>query len=100
MHFFHLGGAHTSLEFFCELNVEEAYATNTMAVENAVYIANELDIPLLYISTAGIFDGAKQVYDDWDLPNPPLGIMRDRSTPASDSSSNTLDATSCAALDG
>lgn len=65
---FHLG-AHTSLEF-CELNVEEAYATNTMAVENAVYIANELDIPLLYISTAGIFDGAKQVYDDWDLPNP------------------------------
>lgn len=65
---FHLG-AHTSLEF-CELNVEDAYATNTLAVENAVYIANELDIPLLYISTAGIFDGAKQVYDDWDLPNP------------------------------
>lgn len=65
---FHLG-AHTGLEF-CELNVEDAYATNTIAVENAVYIANELDIPLLYISTAGIFDGAKEVYDDWDLPNP------------------------------
>ena len=65
---FHLG-AHTGLEF-CELNVEDAYATNTLAVENAVYIANELDIPLLYISTAGIFDGAKEVYDDWDLPNP------------------------------
>src|SRR2546426_8953797 len=55
---FHLG-AHTDLEF-CEQNVEETYATNTMAVENAVYIANELDIPLLYISTAGIFDGAKE----------------------------------------
>jgi dTDP-4-dehydrorhamnose reductase len=65
---FHLG-AHTGLEF-CELNVEDAYATNAMAVENAVYIANELDIPLLYISTAGIFDGAKEVYDDWDAPNP------------------------------
>jgi dTDP-4-dehydrorhamnose reductase len=65
---FHLG-AHTGLEF-CELNIEDAYATNTLAVENAVYIANELDIPLLYISTAGIFDGAKEVYDDWDLPNP------------------------------
>jgi dTDP-4-dehydrorhamnose reductase len=65
---FHLG-AHTSLEF-CEQNIEDAYATNTMAVENAVYIANELDIPLLYISTAGIFDGAKEVYDDWDVPNP------------------------------
>jgi len=65
---FHLG-AHTGLEF-CENNVEDAYATNTIAVENAVYIANELDIPLLYISTAGIFDGAKDVYDDWDVPNP------------------------------
>ncbi len=65
---FHLG-AHTSLEF-CELNVDEAYATNAIAVENAVYLANELDIPLLYISTAGIFDGAKEVYDDWDAPNP------------------------------
>ena len=65
---FHLG-AHTGLEF-CELNIADAYATNTMAVENAVYIANELDIPLLYISTAGIFDGSKDVYDDWDVPNP------------------------------
>jgi dTDP-4-dehydrorhamnose reductase len=42
-------------------------------VENAVYIANELDIPLLYISTAGIFDGQQDVYDDWDAPNP-LGV--------------------------
>lgn len=65
---FHLG-AHTGLEF-CERNIEDAYATNTLAVENAVYIANELDIPLLYISTAGIFDGTKDVYDDWDVPNP------------------------------
>lgn len=65
---FHLG-AHTSLEF-CEQNIDDAYATNTMAVENAVHIANELDVPLLYISTAGIFDGAKEVYDDWDVPNP------------------------------
>ena len=65
---FHIG-AHTSLEY-CEENPDDAYLTNTLAVENAVYIANELDIPLLYISTAGIFDGAKDVYDDWDLPNP------------------------------
>lgn len=65
---FHLG-AYTDLEF-CELNVDDTYATNTMAVENAVYIANELNIPLLYISTAGIFDGQKELYDDWDQPNP------------------------------
>lgn len=65
---FHLG-AHTSLEY-CEQEIEDAYATNTLAVEDAVHIANELDIPLLYISTAGIFDGAQETYDDWDLPNP------------------------------
>lgn len=65
---FHLG-AYTDLEF-CELNADETYNTNTIAVENAVYLANELDIPLLYISTAGIFDGKKELYDDWDLPNP------------------------------
>ncbi len=47
--------------------------TNATAVENAVYIANELDIPLLYISTAGIFDGEQEAYDDWDAPNP-LGV--------------------------
>jgi len=68
---FHLG-AYTNLEF-CEQNVDDTYATNTMSVENAVYLANELDIPLLYISTAGIFDGEKELYDDWDLPNP-LGV--------------------------
>lgn len=68
---FHLG-AYTDLEF-CEENAEDTYLTNTLSVENAVYIANALDIPLLYISTAGIFDGKKDLYDDWDLPNP-LGV--------------------------
>ena len=68
---FHLG-AYTDLEF-CEQNPDETYITNTLAVENAVYIANKLDIPLLYISTAGIFDGKKKFYDDWDTPNP-LGV--------------------------
>ena len=68
---FHLG-AYTNLEY-CEQHAEDTYATNTMAAENAVYIANALDIPLLYISTAGIFDGAKELYDDWDMPNP-LGV--------------------------
>jgi dTDP-4-dehydrorhamnose reductase len=65
---FHLG-AYTSLEF-CDTHPDETYLTNTISVENAVYIANKLDIPLLYISTAGIFDGTKETYDDWDIPNP------------------------------
>lgn len=68
---FHLG-AYTDLEF-CEMNADDTYLTNTLGVENAVYLANHLDIPLLYISTAGIFDGEKELYDDWDMPNP-LGV--------------------------
>jgi dTDP-4-dehydrorhamnose reductase len=62
-------GALTDLEY-CEHHPEEAYATNATSVENAVYIATELDIPLIYISTAGIFDGHQDQYDDWDRPNP------------------------------
>ena len=68
---FHLG-AFTDLEF-CEKNSDETYITNTLSVENAVYIANELNIPLLYISTAGIYDGKQEAYDHWDTPNP-LGV--------------------------
>jgi len=68
---FHLG-AYTDLEY-CELNEDDTYNTNTLAVENAVLIANELEIPILYISTAGIFDGKQELYDDWDIPNP-LGV--------------------------
>ena len=59
---FHLG-AHTDLEF-CELNEKDAYETNTKSVEHAVSISNELGIPLLYISTAGIFGGEKDFYDE------------------------------------
>ena len=65
---FHLG-AFTDLEY-CDLNEELTYHTNTTSVKTAVSIANELNIPLLYISTAGIFDGKKDVYDESDIPNP------------------------------
>ena len=68
---FHLG-AYTSLEY-CEENIADTFATNTISVEYAVNIANELKIPVLYISTAGIFDGSKNCFDDYDTPNP-LGI--------------------------
>jgi len=65
---FHLG-AHTDLEY-CEMHEKDTYVTNTESVTHAVNIANELSIPLLYISTAGIFDGKKDVYDESDIPNP------------------------------
>jgi len=65
---FHLG-AYTDLEW-CENNVDETYLVNALCVENAVRIANDLNIPILYISTAGIFDGKKDFYDEFDIPNP------------------------------
>jgi dTDP-4-dehydrorhamnose reductase len=65
---FHLG-AFTDLEY-CEQNKEETYLTNTESVKYAVKIANNLKIPLLFISTAGIFDGTKSLYDETDPPNP------------------------------
>jgi dTDP-4-dehydrorhamnose reductase len=65
---FHLG-AYTDLEF-CEKNVDDTYETNAFSVEHAVCIANELNIPLLYISSSGVFDGTKKAYNDWDQPNP------------------------------
>lgn len=65
---FHLG-AYTDLEY-CELHEEDTYITNTKSVKHAVKIANGLNIPILYISTAGIFDGNKDVYDESDKPNP------------------------------
>ena len=65
---FHLG-AFTDLEY-CELHPKETYQTNTKSVEHGVKIANELNIPILYISTAGIFNGKKDIYDEKDTPDP------------------------------
>ena len=65
---FHIG-AYTDIEF-CELNPDDTYITNTESVKNAVKIANQLSIPILYISSAGIFDGKKNYYDETDKPNP------------------------------
>ena len=59
----------TDLEY-CEKNQEETWLTNALGPENIGLIANELDIPLVYISTAGIVDGLQDVYNDFDQPNP------------------------------
>jgi len=65
---FHIG-AYTDLEF-CENNKEDTFLTNTISVEYAVKISNIYSIPLVFISTAGIFDGNQEFYDDWDKPSP------------------------------
>ena len=65
---FHLG-AMTDLEI-CEKNSTKTYLNNTTSVEYAIKISKKLNIPLLFISTAGIFDGKKDCYNDDDIPNP------------------------------
>lgn len=65
-------GAYTSLEY-CDTNEIDALNNNVTSLETAVHLSNDLDIPLLFISTAGIFDGEKDEYDDWDAPGP-LGV--------------------------
>lgn len=65
---FHIG-AHTNLEY-CEDNWKDAYLTNTESVEHAIKISNNLKIPLIYISTAGIFSGEKEFFSEIDLPEP------------------------------
>jgi dTDP-4-dehydrorhamnose reductase len=59
----------TDLEY-CERNQENAWLTNALGAENLGLLANELDVPYVYISTAGIFGGEKEFYTDFDTPNP------------------------------
>lgn len=65
---FHLA-ALTDLEY-CELHPDEAWETNALGTENIANICKELDTPMVYICTAGIFDGKQEEYVDYDIPNP------------------------------
>lgn len=59
----------TDLEY-CERESKNAWLTNALGAENLGLIANRLDIPYVYISTAGIFGGDKDYYNDFDTPDP------------------------------
>jgi dTDP-4-dehydrorhamnose reductase len=59
----------TDLEL-CEREQSNAWLTNALGAENLGLIANQLDVPYVYISTAGIFGGEKDFYTDFDIPNP------------------------------
>lgn len=59
----------TDMEY-CEGHSDEAYEVNGGGTENAVSLAKQLDIPLVYISTAGVFDGHKNEYAENDQPAP------------------------------
>jgi len=61
--------AHTDLEF-CENNPDDTYLTNTVGAENGASISEELGSTYVFISTAGIFDGGKEIYNEDDIPVP------------------------------
>jgi dTDP-4-dehydrorhamnose reductase len=59
----------TDMEY-CEKNPEDAWLTNALGAENIALLAADLEIPYVYISTAGIFGGEKESFHDYDTPNP------------------------------
>jgi dTDP-4-dehydrorhamnose reductase len=66
---YHLA-AETDLER-CESSPDDAYRTNVVGTQNVVLAARESDAVIVYVSTAGVFDGTKQTpYTEFDQPNP------------------------------
>jgi len=53
-----------------DFNPADAYLTNETGTQNMVLLARTLDIPIIYVSTAGVFDGEKEIYTEEDTPNP------------------------------
>lgn len=66
---FHLS-AMTDLED-CERDPDQAYLTNTLGTQNVVIVCQQMNIPMVYISTAGVFDGEKEgFYHEFDEAKP------------------------------
>ncbi|MDH4099012.1 MAG: NAD(P)-dependent oxidoreductase [Nitrospirota bacterium] len=62
--------AETDLEY-CETHPEIAEATNSVATRKIAKLSEEYGTTLVYISTAGVFDGTKSdFYVETDKPNP------------------------------
>ena len=55
----------------CQLQPDHAYITNTIGTENIALACQKHRIPMVYISTCGVFDGRKaEPYNEFDQPNP------------------------------
>lgn len=54
----------------CEREQENAWLTNALGAENIALLSEKLGVPYIYISTAGIFDGEQEFFNDFDVPNP------------------------------
>ena len=55
----------------CEVNPRNAFETNTLGTQNVAICCNRHEIPLAYVSTAGVFSGTKdEPYTEFDSPEP------------------------------
>jgi dTDP-4-dehydrorhamnose reductase len=57
----------------CESEPDLAYLVNATGTQHVALAAQALNVPLLYLSSDYVFDGAKPhpgVYDEWDAANP------------------------------
>lgn len=55
----------------CEAKPHHAFATNAMGTQNVALLCAEHDASMVYISTAGVFDGVKETpYHEFDPPRP------------------------------
>ena len=62
--------AYTNVDL-AESNPEDAYRVNHIGTKNMAKIAKKLNVPILYVSTASVFDGSKQTpYKTTDTTNP------------------------------
>jgi dTDP-4-dehydrorhamnose reductase len=61
--------AHTDMEY-CERNPVDSFLTNEYGVLHFGDYVRRHEVPFVYISTAGIFDGTKDAYHEDDVANP------------------------------
>jgi len=55
----------------CEIDPGHANTVNAQGTRNVALVCRERDIPMVYISTCGVFDGKKhEPYNEQDEPNP------------------------------
>lgn len=55
----------------CEIEIDHAFMTNTIGTQNVALACQKNIITMVYVSSAGVFDGRKkQLYIEFDEPNP------------------------------
>ncbi len=55
----------------CEHDPEKAFLVNGIGTRNVVMACEEIQCPLIYMSSDFVFDGMKkEPYNEWDSPNP------------------------------